>query len=105
MAASMPTISLNPNEQKLATLLVECADWVDQHPEEVDKLRLKDEDGNWIGGRRGSEKVELRIAGGWVRDKVSRTVYAEQRVAKVAFRLSLGRGAAAQRRALPARNL
>lgn len=71
MAASMPTIQLNPNEQKLATLLVECADWVDEHPEEVDKLRLKDEEGKWIGGLRGSEKVELRIAGGWVRDKVS----------------------------------
>lgn len=71
MSATLPTITLNANEQKLAKLLVECADWVDQHPEEVDKLRLQDEAGQWIGKLRGSEKVELRIAGGWVRDKVS----------------------------------
>ena len=68
----LPTITLTPSEQKLATLLVQCADWVDQNPSEVDKLRLKDEDGQWIGKLRGNEKIELRIAGGWVRDKVRR---------------------------------
>jgi hypothetical protein len=67
----LPTISLNPNEARLAKLLIDCADWVDQHPEEVDKLRLRDGKGGWIGKLRGDEKVELRIAGGWVRDKVS----------------------------------
>ncbi|GAA5851961.1 hypothetical protein JCM5353_004863 [Sporobolomyces roseus] len=66
----LPTITLTPSEAKLATLLVQCADWVDQNPTEVDKLRLKDEDGEWIGKLRGNEKVELRIAGGWVRDKL-----------------------------------
>jgi len=69
----LPTITLTPSEAKLCTLLVQCADWVDQNPTEVDKLRLKDEDGEWIGKLRGNEKVELRIAGGWVRDKVRRT--------------------------------
>ena len=38
---------------------------------EVDQLRLRDVHGRWIGKERGTEKVELRIAGGWVRDKVS----------------------------------
>jgi len=66
----LPNITLTPAEQKLANLLVDCANWVDQNPNEVDKLRLKDEDGQWIGKERGDEKVELRIAGGWVRDKV-----------------------------------
>lgn len=70
-SSSYPTIALTDNEARLAQLLVECADWVDAHPEEVDKLRLKDEQGNWIGKLRGEEQIELRIAGGWVRDKVS----------------------------------
>jgi len=66
----LPNITLTSAEQKLANLLVDCANWVDQNPNEVDKLRLKDEDGQWIGKERGDDKVELRIAGGWVRDKV-----------------------------------
>ncbi|KAM0751813.1 poly A polymerase C-terminal region-like protein [Meredithblackwellia eburnea MCA 4105] len=69
-SAVSPTISLNHNEQKLATLLVQCADWVEQNPQEVDALRLKDDRGQWIGRERGDEPVELRIAGGWVRDKL-----------------------------------
>lgn len=67
----LPTIQLKENEAQLAQLLVDCADWVDEHPEEVDRLRLRDEDGQWIGKLRGNDKMELRIAGGWVRDKVS----------------------------------
>ncbi|CEQ39249.1 SPOSA6832_00742 [Sporobolomyces salmonicolor] len=67
---SIPTITLSENEQRLARLLVECADWVDANPDEVDKLRLKDDDGKWIGKEWGNEKIELRIAGGWVRDKL-----------------------------------
>ena len=66
----LPNITLTSAEQKLANLLVDCANWVDQNPNEVDQLRLKDEDGQWIGKERGDDKVELRIAGGWVRDKV-----------------------------------
>lgn len=66
----VPTIALTPNEAKLVQLLTDCADWVDQHPEEVDALRLKDDQGRWIGRERGTEAVELRVAGGWVRDKV-----------------------------------
>jgi len=66
----LTNITLTSAEQKLANLLVDCANWVDQNPNEVDKLRLKDEDGQWIGKERGDDKVELRIAGGWVRDKV-----------------------------------
>ncbi|GAA5885170.1 hypothetical protein JCM6882_007259 [Rhodosporidiobolus microsporus] len=68
--AALPSITLTPNEQRLADLLVGCADWVEQHPEEVDALRLKDENGQWVGKERGGEPVELRIAGGWVRDKL-----------------------------------
>lgn len=68
--ASLPSISLLPNEQQLCDLLVGAADWIQQHPEEVDALRLRDDEGNWVGRERGKESVELRIAGGWVRDKV-----------------------------------
>jgi len=70
---TLPTITLTPNEKKLADLLVACANWVDENPEKVDQLRLKDDTtGEWIGKLRNKkEKVELRIAGGWVRDKVS----------------------------------
>ncbi|BGO88889.1 tRNA nucleotidyltransferase (CCA-adding enzyme) [Rhodotorula toruloides NP11] len=70
VAPVLPTISLTPNEAKLVQLLTDCADWVDQHPEEVDALRLKDDQGRWIGRERGTEAVELRVAGGWVRDKL-----------------------------------
>ncbi|GAA5976674.1 hypothetical protein JCM5350_006717 [Sporobolomyces pararoseus] len=69
--SGLPKITLTRNEQELADLLVGCADWVDQNPQLVDKLRLKDElTGEWIGKLRGQEPVELRIAGGWVRDKL-----------------------------------
>jgi tRNA nucleotidyltransferase (CCA-adding enzyme) len=68
--ATVPTISLLPNEQQLCDLLVGCADWVERNPQEVDALRLKDDAGNWVGKERGNEPVELRVAGGWVRDKV-----------------------------------
>lgn len=64
-------IILNPTETRIADLLVGCAKWIENNPEEVDALRLKDEEGNWIGKARGNEPLELRIAGGWVRDKVS----------------------------------
>ncbi|GAA5847313.1 hypothetical protein JCM3766R1_003946 [Sporobolomyces carnicolor] len=67
---SRSTITLTPNEQKLADLLVACADWVDLNPHLVDNLRLKDDNGEWIGKLRGDDKIELRIAGGWVRDKL-----------------------------------
>lgn len=67
----VPSIELTPDESRLVHLLTDCADWVDQHPEQVDALRLTDEQGAWIGKERGDEAVELRIAGGWVRDKVS----------------------------------
>ncbi|BGP22195.1 tRNA nucleotidyltransferase [Rhodotorula toruloides] len=70
VASFVPTIALTPNEAKLVQLLTECADWVEQHPEEVDALRLKDDQGRWIERERGTEAVELRIAGGWVRDKL-----------------------------------
>ncbi|GAA5829155.1 hypothetical protein JCM11251_004143 [Rhodosporidiobolus azoricus] len=70
MTSTIPAIILTANEQRLADLLVGCADWVEQHPEEVDALRLKDENGQWVGKERGNEPVELRIAGGWVRDKL-----------------------------------
>ncbi|BGP53484.1 CCA tRNA nucleotidyltransferase, mitochondrial [Rhodotorula sphaerocarpa] len=66
----MPTIELTPDETRLVHLLTECANWVDQNPSRVDALRLKDDDGTWIGKERGDEPVELRIAGGWVRDKL-----------------------------------
>ncbi|BGP37431.1 CCA tRNA nucleotidyltransferase, mitochondrial [Rhodotorula kratochvilovae] len=66
----LPAIALTPNEALLGDLLVQCADWVDLNPTRVDALRLKDDDGNWIGRERGDEPVELRIAGGWVRDKL-----------------------------------
>ncbi|KAK4049391.1 CCA tRNA nucleotidyltransferase, mitochondrial [Microbotryomycetes sp. JL201] len=65
-----PVIHLNDSERQLADLLVECADWVDANPHEVDALRLRDEQGKWVGKQRGNEHVELRIAGGWVRDKL-----------------------------------
>ena len=67
----VPSIELTPDESRLVHLLTDCADWVDQHPEQVDALRLADDEGTWIGKKRGDEAVELRIAGGWVRDKVS----------------------------------
>lgn len=67
----VPSIELTPDESRLVHLLTECADWVDQHPDQVDTLRLKDDQGQWIGKERGDDSVELRIAGGWVRDKVS----------------------------------
>ncbi|BGP29396.1 CCA tRNA nucleotidyltransferase, mitochondrial [Rhodotorula toruloides] len=70
VAPVLPSITLTPNEAKLVQLLTDCADWVDQHPEEVDALRLKDDQGRWIGRERGTEAVELRVAGGWVRDKL-----------------------------------
>ncbi|KAK4705929.1 hypothetical protein P7C70_g278, partial [Phenoliferia sp. Uapishka_3] len=70
MSSHLPTISLTQNEAQLAQLLVDCATWVDANPHEVDELRLKDGNGRWIGKQRGTEKVELRIAGGWVRDKL-----------------------------------
>lgn len=63
-------IQLNEQEQQLADLLVECADWIDHHPAEVDALRVRDERGEWIGQARTDEPVQLRMAGGWVRDKV-----------------------------------
>lgn len=74
---TMPTraqdfrIELSKEEKKLFALLVDCARWIDEHPGEVDQLRVKDEEGEWVGELRGSGLVELRIAGGWVRDKVS----------------------------------
>lgn len=64
-------ISLSEEEKKLFCLLVDCASWIDDHPAEVDQLRVKDEEGEWVGELRGDGLVELRIAGGWVRDKVS----------------------------------
>lgn len=67
----VPSIELTPDESRLVHLLTDCADWVDQHPEQVNALRLTDDEGAWIGKERGDEAVELRIAGGWVRDKVS----------------------------------
>ncbi|GAA5961629.1 hypothetical protein JCM3765_002656 [Sporobolomyces pararoseus] len=71
MSYSLPKITLTRNEQELADLLVGCADWIDENPLEVDKLRLRDDQtGEWIGKLRGQDKVELRIAGGWVRDKL-----------------------------------
>lgn len=70
LPTAMPTIELTPDETRLVHLLTECANWVDQNPSRVDALRLKDDDGTWIGKERGDEPVELRIAGGWVRDKV-----------------------------------
>ena len=71
----LPAIVLTPDEHKLVDLLVGCADWVDHNPHLVDALRLKDDTtGEWIGRERGDEPVELRIAGGWVRDKVSPSV-------------------------------
>jgi tRNA nucleotidyltransferase (CCA-adding enzyme) len=75
VSPDLPTITLTPNEAKLVQLLTDCADWVDQHPEEVDALRLKDDQGRWIGRERGTESVELRVAGGWVRDKVRRPLF------------------------------
>lgn len=68
---AVPSLTLTESEQRLVDLLTACADWVDANPRLVDQLRLKDDNGNWIGKERGSEPVELRIAGGWVRDKVS----------------------------------
>lgn len=64
------TIELNQQERQLADLLVDCAHWIDENPDEVDALRLKDERGEWIGKQRSDEPVELRMAGGWVRDKL-----------------------------------
>ncbi|GAA6062579.1 hypothetical protein JCM10212_004174, partial [Sporobolomyces blumeae] len=66
----LPIISLTDNEQRLSDLVVRCAEWIDRHPDEVDRLRVKDEQGHWVGNERGTEPVELRIAGGWVRDKL-----------------------------------
>ncbi|GAA6041291.1 hypothetical protein JCM8097_001319 [Rhodosporidiobolus ruineniae] len=68
--STLPTISLTPDEQQLADLLVGCADWIEHHPHEVDALRVRDENGNWVGKERGTEPIELRVAGGWVRDKL-----------------------------------
>ncbi|SCV72747.1 BQ2448_4284 [Microbotryum intermedium] len=69
--SSSPLIHLTPDEAHLCSLLVACADWVDSNPDRVDALRLKDvQTGQWIGNMRGDEPVELRIAGGWVRDKL-----------------------------------
>lgn len=64
-------IQLNEQEERIANLLVDCAKWIELNPKEVDAIRLKDDEGNWIGKERGNEPIELRIAGGWVRDKVS----------------------------------
>ncbi|BGP18979.1 hypothetical protein JCM10213_002601 [Rhodosporidiobolus nylandii] len=68
--SALPQITLTTAEQQLCDLLVGCAEWVEQNPNEVDALRLKDEEGRWVGKERGKERVELRIAGGWVRDKL-----------------------------------
>ncbi|GAA5998018.1 tRNA adenylyltransferase [Rhodotorula paludigena] len=67
---AVPSLTLTESEQRLVDLLTACADWVDANPRLVDQLRLKDDHGNWIGKERGTEPVELRIAGGWVRDKL-----------------------------------
>ncbi|GAA6047725.1 hypothetical protein JCM3770_001746 [Rhodotorula araucariae] len=67
---TLPAITLTPNEALLVDLLVRCADWVDLNPHLVDALRLRDDNNNWIGRERTRDPVELRIAGGWVRDKL-----------------------------------
>lgn len=64
-------INLTEKEESIVNLLVNCAKWIEKNPQEVDNLRLKDENDEWIGKLRGNEPLELRIAGGWVRDKVS----------------------------------
>jgi type II secretory pathway component PulL len=64
-------LTLTPEEERLTTLLVECAEWIDENPHEVDALRVQDSKGSWVGMLMGKEKVQLRVAGGWVRDKVS----------------------------------
>ncbi|KAL8279244.1 hypothetical protein RQP46_008281 [Phenoliferia psychrophenolica] len=67
---SAPRISLSAQESEVFRLLVECANWIDDNPQEVDALRQKDAQGNWVGNTRGAEKVQLRVAGGYVRDKL-----------------------------------
>ena len=69
--AALPTIQLTPAERELAGLLVDCTNWIQTNPQQVDALRQQDADGEWIGQLRDQKPVELRVAGGWVRDKVS----------------------------------
>lgn len=59
-----PTISLDAKEEKLASLLVDCAEWIN-----ATQPQPADEDGGTsVDYSRGA--VEVRIAGGWVRDKL-----------------------------------
>lgn len=75
MTTSTPLheISITSKEEGIIQLLVGCAHWIDANPHEVDLLAVVDEAGVRVGNLRGNEKVQLRIAGGWVRDKVRLT--------------------------------
>lgn len=74
----LPQISLTPEESALCELLTSCARWIDQTnalasledipgADESSRAWKREQDSK--GTER--DKVQLRVAGGWVRDKVS----------------------------------
>lgn len=74
----VPRLSLIPDETALFELLTSCAKWIDETNALAPLEDLPDAPAafkDWkvaqdsIGF--GREKVQLRVAGGWVRDKVS----------------------------------
>lgn len=69
--SALPTITLTAAERALADLLTSCTDWIAHHPDQVSALRTQDPSVEWIAELPVGLEVELRVAGGWVRDKVS----------------------------------
>lgn len=71
MAASTSNsvrIQLTEQERELQRVLVECAQWIDSNERWHKQLEQEERYRSDKGKER--ENVELRIAGGWVRDKV-----------------------------------
>lgn len=76
--SSLPHISLSAEEAELCELLTSCAKWIDDTNALAPLEDLPDTAASFIEWKAaqdrlgtGREKVQLRVAGGWVRDKVS----------------------------------
>lgn len=76
--SAIPPVTLTPDESALFSILTSCAHWIDEtnalgQLEDVEgadvDLRAWKQRQDVLGSAR--EKVQLRVAGGWVRDKVS----------------------------------
>jgi hypothetical protein len=71
-------LTLTPNESALFELLTSCAKWIDETNALAPLEDLPDAAPAFINWKAeqdsigvGRERVQLRVAGGWVRDKVS----------------------------------